>query len=462
MLAVLAALPAAVATWSAVLHCWRWGVPLLVATSALGGLLAYGLYPSRVPLVYRDALVVLPLYAAFFAAGETKWLEGLPRAVLAAMAALTLLVVMQMLNPAVVTPLTALIGAKVWLFYLPLAAVGYCWPRTREDLTRLLRLFAVVSLAPCLAGILMWLSSATFGYLRTMTFVHGSAAELATQDFAWFYLGGFFYRIPGLFQFQSQHYGFVLFALVPLYMLIRLETHTVWRRFARLASGIALLACFMSGSRAAFVFAPLLLVLMPLAGGRLHSAGKWAAVAAALFLIMLWFTGLEPGLLAGEVAGLLARYAREYAWSGFVEAFLRGGWTGLGTGMNTGAARYAVADYHPVYIENWYAKALAELGPLGLLVVVALFAAVLLCGRARLKAAGGVAREAGGAVLGFVAVMAVHSLKGWQIDLEPISFFYWLFVGIMFRLPSLVAADQPQRRQRIEPNTSSSSASIIA
>jgi hypothetical protein len=46
-------------------------------------------------------------------------------------------------------------------------------------------------------------------------------------------------------------------------------------------------------------------------------------------------------------------------------------------------------------------------------------------------------RSCTAAITGFIIIMAVHSFKGWQIELDPINVWYWLLVGILFRLPEL-------------------------
>ena len=132
-----------------------------------------------------------------------------------------------------------------------------------------------------------------------------------------------------------------------------------------------------------------------------------------------------------------------------IDAWQRTGWFGLGTGMNTGAARHAVAGYVPDHIENWYAKALVEFGPAGLAVLVALMVALIVGGwRALARTEDDSLRYAGAAIVAFIAVMALHNLKGWQLDLDPINAYFWLFSGFCFdcpisrRLAAAAAADR--------------------
>lgn len=440
MLPALAAVPVAIVSWAAILRSWRWGVPVLIAATPFSGLVIHVFHPATLPILYRDLLIVLPMYLAFACQGglarAAPWRSAIPASVQICAAALFIIVTAGMLNPLAGPERAVLIGAKVWLFYLPLLVIGYSWPQERQDLVRLLRLFVVTALVPALLGIALWLSSTSFGYHRTMNFFYGPAAEEATQDFTWFYMGGFFYRIPSTFQYTAQYYGFTLFALVGIYMAIRLDPSTLWRRVARGAMGVLIVACFLSGSRGAFLFTPMLLVLMPLFGARYASVLRWLALIVAMLFVVYAFAGLDPIEMVGELRNLIVLHGTTTAWGGLIDAWQRTGWFGLGTGMNTGAARHAVAGYIPDHIENWYAKALVEFGPLGLAVLVALMAALLFGGwRASARTQDEALRYAGAAIVAFIAVMALHNLKGWQLDLDPINAYFWLFAGFLFRLP---------------------------
>jgi len=47
-------------------------------------------------------------------------------------------------------------------------------------------------------------------------------------------------------------------------------------------------------------------------------------------------------------------------------------------------------------------------------------------------------RSCSAAFLAFLVIMMVHSLKGWQIDIDPVNVYFWLYAGILLKLPRLV------------------------
>jgi hypothetical protein len=201
----------------------------------------------------------------------------------------------------------------------------------------------------------------------------------------------------------------------------------------------AALDTLLSGSRGAFVFTPLTLalaflfdqgvpgLLAALCGTAVLS---WTA-AGAIFGIALWH-------MYGVVGGLFADYARSAAYGGLVQAIATAP-LGMGTGTNTGAARYALADPDAFKgIENYYGKAAYELGMPGLLVVAGLFLTIIFLSlKARRTMVAPDLRCGANALLAFLVAIFLSSFKGWQIDLDPVNVYYWLFAGVLLKLPVL-------------------------
>ena len=111
-----------------------------------------------------------------------------------------------------------------------------------------------------------------------------------------------------------------------------------------------------------------------------------------------------------------------------------------GSGTDTGAARYAFSDDVAFNaIENYYAKTVYELGILGLVILIALFGAILSDGIATLRcAASREQRIIAGSLVAFVIVVSLNSFKGWALDLDPLNVYFWVYAGMLARLPYCV------------------------
>ena len=431
--------------WLAIMVRWRGGLLGLLLFMPFAGVVALLLHDSKWPLVLKDIVFVLPAYLSFFVIHVREIKNApVPRTVIWALAVLTLLVMLQSLNPNVPNWLVVVIGAKIWLFYIPIVFLTAAYLRTRDDLTRLLRILVVLGLVPCTIGIIQWLGSIAYGYQNFMTGFYGEAARGATQNFATHAYGGLLYRIPSTFTFVSQYFGFTFGMIVFAYSMLRSDPNPKWRRFGAFMVAFFVLASVLSGARGALVFVPMILVLMTFIDRRLTGFFAVAAFVPMIVLAAFALVGIDPELFFGETRLLIGHYGDEIVYRNIINALVEFPF-GTGIGMNTGAARHAfdsdaVAVRQLLILENYYAKAIVELGFIGMVSVIAVFASIIFAGfriRERLRDTGlkGIAAS----VVAFFITMSIHSTKGWQLDYDPLNVYMWVFAGMMFKLPRLDA-----------------------
>lgn len=429
---------------------WRRTYLGLLLFLPFAGAVSLWLQPSPIGPILKDLIFALPCYFVLFGLNP-KALRGTrpPDAVLAAMAFLALLVLLQTANPGVANFLVAAIGTKVWLFYMPLIFVAAAYVESAEALVELLRRLTLLAVLPCLIGLLQWGLSATLGYEEAIGLFYGDAAYDATQAFARFYYGGDYFRIPSTFSFVTQYFGFLLAMMPVAYSLTRIDPSRRWRRLAALVLVLLVISSFLSGSRQAFVFVPLLLALMFLLDGRLGGLLAGIVVLPLALFATLYLGGLEPLRVLGYTGELVGFYSEEYVIGGPLEAISRFPF-GTGTGMNTGAARYAfeAGDNSPLIgLETYYGKAIVELGAAGLLAVALLFGVIIWQGWRQITLLrGSPLRSCAAAFVAFFIVLAVNSGKGWLVDNDPINVYFWVFAGMLFKLRALAARVQPGGR----------------
>ncbi len=436
----------ACALYLVILVDWKrgiYGLLLFLPVSGVATLAFYGWTGPEIlqPALFKDWLFVLPAYLGFFGAIALRRQQfpRINRTLAALMGAFAALVAAQMFNPGVPNLLSAVIGAKVWLSYLPLFVLAVAFVSERRDLTRVIRMLSVLALLPCALGVGEYVASLLFGYDRVMATVYGSAAADVTQSLGLFEVGGGqIMRIPSTFTFELQYFGFTLAMLVPCFALAFGDPSRAWRRFGSAMLVFVAMAGFLSGARAAYIFVPLLLALMYWLNRGLAGALRAVGYTAAGLAGALAISRIAARPLFGLISGLFETYAVSTAYNGLVES-LASSWFGYGTGTNTGSARYALE--RPEFfraIENYYAKAGYELGALGLVLLIAVFAALLIAGSKilrRLRDPGLHATAA--ALLGFLIVAMLYSFKTWLLDLDPVNVYFWLFAGVMASLPAL-------------------------
>jgi hypothetical protein len=432
---------------------WRHSLLGLLVYLPVSGLLIVALYPDTAPgVLAKDVLFVIPAYVGF----AVHWLAqrhrlAVPGVPLLPLAALVVLVLVQMLNPAVPGALVALIGAKTWLLYIPLVLLGFELVRDRADLDRVLMVMVLAAVAPCVIGIVEAVLIYT-GHASTVHGWYGQAASAVTQGFAEITTGtSQVRRVPSTFSFAAQYYSFTIAAVAIAYASWRGVLSA--RGHGVLGAGLlalAVVAALLSGARGAFAFVPLLLLIMvaldSAPGGRVRRASVVALVATACLVAASSLLGSSLRPLLGDVAS-----------HGFAQldlALVQGlrhavdvTILGIGTGMDTVAARYAVPDDQlfqaigGTWQESWWVKAILELGVAGLIAVVALLGTIAVRAvrsTARLNDAG--LRAVSAALTAYVLWGLLIGFKAQYLDLDPMNIYFWLFLGILARLPFLERA----------------------
>jgi hypothetical protein len=284
---------------------------------------------------------------------------------------------------------------------------------------------------------------------------YGGVAESATQGFVQFDFlgGGSLRRIPSTFSYTAQYFAFTV-SMVAI-------TYAWWRgalakgRFAPLGVAVWLLllgASFLSGARAAFVFVPFLIALIVLLDARdLRLPVGQLVMPSALLAGTVVLLGVSAGTLLSHTV----KVGLEEFQVVFVDALRHGvatTITGLGTGIDTNAARYAFDQTRQftavggTWYESWYVKTHLELGLAGLALLLAILAQLVIGGVRRHAALRDRRlRAVSASLLALLIWNVVYGLKAQPVDQDPVNVYFWLFVGVLARLPQLEEAESQGR-----------------
>ncbi len=438
------------------LQSWRLAVVLALVYLPVEGVLWVALYPRTAPAALaKDFLFVIPAYVGFFYwCMKSKRNFVFPGFPLLAVVLLAGLVVVEIFNPLLHSLLVGLVGAKVWLFYIPMAFLGYHLVRSRSDLDRLLKIMCLTAIIPAVVGI----AEAVLYYTGHSSFVYslyGSAASAATQGFAAISVGGAgFRRVPSTFSFVAQYYIFMTSMVAFGYAWWRRAAiGSASRRWRLVVWLLFLVAALTSGARGALAFVPLMLIAILLIDGRLgvSSIGVVGALAAGLALMI----GLVGASATGTVSDLVTN-ARVQLHTVFITGLREASHhvlLGTGTGSDTNAARYVSGSFSATggWQESYLAKTILELGILGLALTATVFGSIIVRGfriRRRLRDPGLIAMAS--AILGLMIWGIAYTVKAQYLDFDPLNLYFWLFTGILFKLAVLDRAEAPPPERRPE------------
>jgi hypothetical protein len=164
----------------------------------------------------------------------------------------------------------------------------------------------------------------------------------------------------------------------------------------------------------------------------------------------VWLLGSSTETLTGFIRDVVAIYAGtdEGSMIGELRRASEATWFGMGTGMGTGPARYATlvsdafADSDLISIESFYAKCILEIGIPGLVVVLLIFGKVVLRGYAGfLHLRFTFFHPVAASLLSTMLLICVYLFKGSFIDYDPLNVYFWIFAGILMKLPTLLPAE---------------------
>ena len=449
-----------------ILKRWQKGIYALLIYmpfSGLPGILLYPIIATGWMTLIKDIFFIIPAYLGFiwwYSRTQKRLIFSGGMITIIGMFFLVVLVILQCFNPNIPNPMVALIGLKVWLFYLPLFLLGYHLVNTKAHLVKLAQTILAFGIIPALYGIaqaiLIYTGNRDIAYA-----FHGLAAEGATQMFASFEVasGAWLMRVPSLFTFPLQYSSFLLVLLSVAYGLwyggIPKQTHRIWY-FTTLA--MIVVALFTSGVRAVYTLVPAFFVITLLLERKWRKI--WKTLIALISLvpvglsILVWLLGSTLRDFLNFTNDVIMLYLGTESEFGLIHQFeyaMDITWLGMGTGMNTGPARYAfwetggkftqssyVNIVFDTMIESFQGKVIIELGIIGAIIVVFLLACLIITGYLKLRQVKDpTLRAIGIGLLAFIITTVIYLYKGAVLDYDPLNVCFWLFAGILMKIPEL-------------------------
>ena len=388
------------------------------------------------PLLY-DFSFLIPLYLLFFIKNEQKEIV-LPHELKGIIFLFIIIIFLQTINPFNPLPLMArIIGLKVWLFYLPFIWIGYHCFKNSSDILKFCKIFSLITIIPCLFGILQYTLSIFFGYEVVMNFFYSAdVAAAATQNYARFNLTPSFtlLRTPSTFTYPTQFGNYLLCALIPTVVSIYSSSNLNQKNIHRLILILIFLASMTSGLRGMYLYIPLFFLLFFIQRKNFMIFFMIICLLISIFYIF----SSNFSFLIEYIYELSYRYIY-FFFEGFNLNNFRD-FIGHGVGTSTGAVRYVV-DQDLIQAgglnENYYSKILYELGFVGLFILIIFYiqSYKLLNNCSKNYKEGNllIFVQSSKALL---LTIIIAGTKGYYFNLFPIDFFFYFILGVIIKLKS--------------------------
>ncbi len=457
-----------------VLSNWRFGLYLFLIWLVFEDLPRKYLGNNMIIYFGKDVLVGIA-YVAFFITHKRNRVRTFSPPFLFPLLLFAGLSFIQVFNPNSPSILFGIVGLKLYLYYVPLLFLGYALIRSERDLQVFLVLNLIVAGVVALLGIIQAIVGLNFLNPQVVAPELAMLSQLVKQAPS----GVLVPRPCSVFVSDARFSYYMLFMLLlglgtAGYMLLRGYSG---KKIGIIFLGIGLFisAIVMSGGRAPFMFmlGNILVFAAASLWGAFHHryqrvqlvrAIEWVFIISGIGLLILilifpdeigarwsyYYETIAPWSPTTELGYRL----KEYPVGNFLEAFSHPEWpVGYGIGTASLGIQYVAAflgiSPPELWVENGFGVLVVELGILGLLLWVAWTVALIYSGwRITKRLRGTAVFPVGFVILWFAFLLLIVFTWGAISSYQNFIFnaYLWLLVGILFRLPGLVAEGQIRAR----------------
>jgi hypothetical protein len=353
---------------------------------------------------------------------------------------------------------TGIVGLKTPLGYIPLVLCGYYLIEQQRDLFVVNRLLIVMTLICCSLALIQYLLL-TQGICPDNEFLnrleviapksdtkfYPNITDKATLKAQCFVGGSVLYnpnkgliRLPGTFSDPWQWGWFLVSSSVISYAASFSDPRKRWRVAGWVAMVLVLLATLVSGQRLPLLLVPLFYVVLFIATSKnkqklplklgILALGSLLAVTLIPFIRERVLNFVDRWLYSSPIEFV----GKQIAWIlEYVRIF------GFGLGKASSGARSLAGEEGIRLIETYYAKLLYEIGIVGFIAFMA--AVTVLCiltFKAYLKVKNPALKHWGLCIWIFLLFISYNPYY-YPLSVEPVSVYYWLFAGLLLKLPEI-------------------------
>jgi len=305
-----------------------------------------------------------------------------------------------------------IVGLKTLLGYIPLVLCGYYLIKEKRDLFVVNRLLIAMILVCCFLALIQY-------FLLVQGVLYNPDRGLI--------------RLPGTFSDPWQWGWFLVSSSVISYAASFSDPQKRWRVAGWVAMVLVFLATLVSGQRLPLLLVPLFYLVLFIATSK--NKRKLPLKLGILGLLSLLAVTLIP-FIRERGLNFIGRWLYSSPIDFVVDqmqwVFKYAQLFGLGLGTASSGARHIVGEEGIRLIETYYAKLLYEVGIVGFIafmVLVTIFKAYLKVKNAALK-------HWGLCIWIFILFISYNPYY-YPLSVDPVSVYYWLFAGILLKLPEI-------------------------
>lgn len=347
-----------------------------------------------------------------------------------------------------------LFGIKVLLGYFPLITCTYHLIKTKIELLWFTRLHVLLAITCCSLGILQYqmLSS---GACQNTDHLVGDALFKATIEYKCLVGGSLVFspsqnmiRLPGTFVAPWQWAWFLIGNTFTTFATTFSDSSIKWRLVGFFGLSLVFVNAVISGQRIALFLVPLIVVALLILTGQLSKPKTFIPIVGGISSLIFLSFILFPDVMQERIDSAVGRwnasppteFISEQAGhsTGSFKVF------GNGLGRATNAAR---AFGESALIETYYPKLIHEMG-IGTLIYAGFLTAITVATFKAYRSLQDKNLRSYGACFWVFILFISYNTYYYPLDVDPVAVYYWVFAGLIFRLP-VIDNQELERNEKI-------------
>jgi hypothetical protein len=347
-----------------------------------------------------------------------------------------------------------ILGLKVFLGYVPLMTCGYYLIRNKQDFLFVSRLQVSLILICCILGFIQYFLLLT-GVCQGTRGLEGDALFRATLEARCYFGGSLLYspeegviRLPGTFVAPWQWAWYLISSTFFAFAAGFTDPKITWRLISLISLVLVLVNAVISGQRIALALVPICFIVLLFATGQITNLKRFIPIGIGLAVILAIAMVTNPEVVQERTESFTSRWEASPPQDFIVQQFEENwenvdGPLGSGLGRATNSAR---SMGETKLVETYYPKVLYEVGIVG---VTGFLFLVTVLTKTAFKSYRSIKnrnfRSYGSALWVFILFISYNTYY-YPLDVDPVAVYYWLFAGVLFKLPIL----DKQEKENVE------------
>jgi hypothetical protein len=346
--------------------------------------------------------------------------------------------------------LQGILGLKVLVGYVPLIFCAYYLIEDKQKLVFLGRLLVVLAIVCCVLGIIQYLMLAR-GICAGTRGAVGEDLFRASLEAKCFVGGSLLYspeqgqiRLPGTFV-SPWHWAWFLIANSFITFTVAFsDTSFIWRTAGLGGLALVFINAVICGQRIALAFVPVAVLISLILTGQLANLKRFIPTAIGLALIIGIVVANNPAIVEQRVDSLIERWTVAPPHLFIQKQFefsinQQKGILGRGLGQATNSTR----SFGPAaLVETYHPKLLYEIGYLGLLAFLIFVSHLTIVTFKSYRSVKIPSIRSFGSSFWVFILIITYFPYWYPLDTDPVAVYYWLFAGVLFKLPSIERQEQ--------------------